>query len=153
MGGYPMKTLILLLGTIVLITFAGAVSGEAVIKQEPLKYHDVRTTDGGVLYDTLCASCHGATGKGDGPVAPALVKPVSDLTVLSANNGGVYPRESVEESIYGDSRVLAHRTIDMPLWGDQLMSLRPDWRSLQRKAFTKERIRNLAVHVEGMQDQ
>ena len=31
-------------------------------------------------YDTYCAKCHGATGKGDGPGAAALSKPPRDFT-------------------------------------------------------------------------
>src|SRR3989338_6874256 len=32
-------------------------------------------------FDKLCVSCHGAGGKGDGPVASALKPPPSNLTV------------------------------------------------------------------------
>ena len=146
-----MKTLILILVTLFLICFASASSGEVVLKKTALKYYDVRTTDGGELYQTLCAACHGSSGKGDGPAAPALTMRVADLTVLSANNGGVYPHRTVEKTIYGDSRVRAHGIVDRPRWGDQLMDLRPEWSSLQRKSFTDKRIHNLAVYVEDMQ--
>ena len=146
-----MKTFILILGTIVLITFASATAGDAVIKQAPLNYHAVKTTDGGELFDNICAVCHGLNGKGDGPAAPALTKPVADLTTLSVNNDGVYPRDYVEDAITGKSRVIAHGTIDMPVWGDELLALRPDWNSLHRKAFTETRIQNLTAHIEGMQ--
>ena len=36
--------------------------------------------EGAVLYAKLCASCHGATGHGDGPAAGALTPPPTDLT-------------------------------------------------------------------------
>lgn len=147
-----MKTFILILGTIVLITFASATAGEVVIKKAPLKYQHVKTTDGSELYGTICAVCHGLNGKGDGPAAPALEMPMADLTVLSANNNGVYPHKYVEDTISGDTRVIAHGTIEMPIWGEQLMALRPDWSSLQRRAFTRQRIESLTAHVEGMQD-
>ena len=32
------------------------------------------------LYDTYCTNCHGAQGKGDGPIGQALVPPAADLT-------------------------------------------------------------------------
>ena len=35
---------------------------------------------GAQLFVSLCASCHGAQARGDGPVAPLLVTPPSDLT-------------------------------------------------------------------------
>jgi mono/diheme cytochrome c family protein len=148
-----MKTLTLILSTLLLICFAGASSGEVILKKTHLKYQDVRTTDGGELYETLCASCHGSSGKGDGPAAPALTMPVADLTILSTNNDGIFPHQDVEKTVYGNSRVLAHGIVDMPRWGDQLMDLRPDWSSLQRKSFTDKRIHNLAAYIEDMQSQ
>ena len=42
-----------------------------------------RPPTGEELYVRHCASCHGATGKGDGPVAPSLTRPTPDLTVLA----------------------------------------------------------------------
>ena len=35
---------------------------------------------GKVIYDANCLSCHGATGKGDGPVGKALTPPPRDLS-------------------------------------------------------------------------
>ena len=147
-----MKTFILILGTIVLITFASATAGDVVIKQVPLKYQQVATTIGEKLFDNNCAVCHGKDGKGDGPAASGLTKPVADLTVLSANNDGVYPHESVEKTIAGKSRVTADGTIGMLNWEDELLALRPDWNSLRREEFAKKRIHYLAEHIESLQD-
>ena len=36
---------------------------------------------GKVLFETNCASCHGTSGKGDGPVGAALQPPPRDFTV------------------------------------------------------------------------
>ena len=148
-----MKTFILILGTIVLISFANAIVGDVVIKEAPLKYHEVVTTDGGKLFNNVCAVCHGTGGRGDGPAAPGLTKPVADLTILSAINDGVYPYEYVEDAITGRSRVVVHGTIDMPVWGEQLMALRPDWISIRRTQFTRKRIRSLNAHIETLQAQ
>ena len=148
-----MKTFILILGTIVLITFASAAAQEVEIKKAPLKYENVATRDGGELYDNICAVCHGPGGRGDGPAAPALAKPVADLSMLSANNDGAYPRDYVMDAISGKSRIIAHGTIDMPVWGEQLMALRPDWNSLRRDAFTRHRIESLTGHIESLQAQ
>jgi len=65
-----------------------------------------------------CASCHGATGKGDGPVAKSLVKPPADLTKLSANNKGVFPISRVFAVIDGRIQVMVHGPREMPVWGD-----------------------------------
>ena len=68
-----------------------------------------------------CASCHGVSGKGDGPVAKSLRPPPSDLTRLSAANNGVFPVSRVHEVIDGRIERLVHGTRDMPVWGDRYM--------------------------------
>jgi len=65
-----------------------------------------------------CASCHGVTGRGDGPVAKSLAKAPADLTKLSQQNGGVFPVSSLYAVIDGRSQVLAHGPREMPVWGD-----------------------------------
>ena len=43
--------------------------------------------DAKALYDKQCLSCHGATGKGDGPAAKALKPPAKDFaTVLKGKS-------------------------------------------------------------------
>ena len=76
-------------------------------------------TDGRVLFATYCASCHGKTGRGDGPAAEALrIKP-ADLTQFALRNGGIFPNEKVRRLIDGrDAGVRAHGNIEMPIWGD-----------------------------------
>eukprot|EP01032_Pedospumella_encystans_P014389 gene14389-16527_t len=48
-----------------------------------------------------CASCHGAAGKGDGPVRSFLVKPPSDLTRITQRHGGKFPQDLMWEVIDG----------------------------------------------------
>jgi len=80
---------------------------------------------GAFEYETNCASCHGLTGKGDGPMAPHLVTKPSDLTVLGKNNGGVFPAQRVYEVIDGRKEVEAHGTREMPVWGRDFRSTVP----------------------------
>jgi mono/diheme cytochrome c family protein len=48
---------------------------------QPVEGLDTANADHGkVLYEQHCASCHGATGKGDGSAAAGLPAPPSDLT-------------------------------------------------------------------------
>jgi Cytochrome C oxidase, cbb3-type, subunit III len=68
-------------------------------------------------YLSSCAACHGADGKGNGPIAPQLVKQPSDLTSLAKQNGGVFPVESVYRIIDGRTEVAPHGSRDMPIWG------------------------------------
>ncbi len=60
-----------------------------------------RPHPGQATFDSLCATCHGAGGRGDGPVAADLPVPPADLTALSLANGGVFPRDAVTAQIYG----------------------------------------------------
>ena len=68
-----------------------------------------------------CASCHGVSGKGDGPVAKSLRPRPSDLTRLSESNNGVFPVARVHEVIDGRIERLVHGTRDMPVWGERYM--------------------------------
>jgi mono/diheme cytochrome c family protein len=67
-------------------------------------------------FDTNCASCHGVSGKGNGPLGELLKRSASDLTTLQKRNGGVFPMARMYEIIEGGG-VAEHGTRDMPVWG------------------------------------
>lgn len=71
------------------------------------------------VYRDACASCHGPTGTGDGPVAPALKSAPTDLTRLSERHGGVFPRELVIRTVTGDNAIASHGTREMPVWSQR----------------------------------
>jgi mono/diheme cytochrome c family protein len=79
-----------------------------------------RVTTGELEFRRYCASCHGRSGKGNGSVAAALKEKLTDLTTLSKNNGGKFPREHVYDAISGAAVVEAHGTREMPIWGLQM---------------------------------
>ena len=70
-------------------------------------------------FQSSCASCHGADGKGNGPVSEQLKVPPPDLTMLAKKNNGVFPTNAVYETIYGLKTIPAHGTREMPIWGYQ----------------------------------
>lgn len=72
--------------------------------------------EGRALFTDHCASCHGTSGHGDGPVAQSLRVRPSDLTQFAAKNGGVFPAARTERIIDGRD-VGAHGNPDMPVWG------------------------------------
>ena len=74
---------------------------------------------GAAEYKVNCALCHGISGKGDGHFAEFLVKKPSDLTLLSKNNGGVFPLDEVHMIIDGREMPKGHGTREMPVWGDR----------------------------------
>jgi mono/diheme cytochrome c family protein len=47
----------------------------------------VSSVDGATLYDAFCVSCHGRTGRGNGPAAALLEVPVPDLTLIVVRDG------------------------------------------------------------------
>jgi mono/diheme cytochrome c family protein len=65
-------------------------------------------------YLKLCAGCHGATAKGDGPNAKSLRKPPTDLTRLSQNNNGAFPLARVYDAMDGRLEIIVHGPRDMP---------------------------------------
>lgn len=73
---------------------------------------------GKIEYDSHCAVCHGATGKGDDSILKSeLVKPVPDLTTLAMKNNGVFPFDLVYQIIDGRKDIKSHGSRDMPIWG------------------------------------
>jgi len=87
-------------------------------------YAQVTMGPGGIVttpaldFRRYCAQCHGMSGTGDGPVASALKKKPANLTLLSKNNGGVFPEQEVRDFIDGTKTSAAHGSRAMPIWGD-----------------------------------
>lgn len=73
------------------------------------------------LYARFCASCHGSTALGDGPVADALNVMVPDLTRLQGA-GVSFPEQRVRRAIDGRSVHAAHGSRSMPVWGEALVA-------------------------------
>ncbi|WP_137701956.1 c-type cytochrome [Marimonas lutisalis] len=72
-------------------------------------------------YMNACAGCHGASGKGDGPLADLLKSPPTDLTRLKAEKGeGEFPFEYVLWMVDGRNMIRFHGG-EMPVWGDRFM--------------------------------
>lgn len=60
-----------------------------------------QASDGRSLFMENCAVCHGADGKGDGPMARAMSKPPANLTLITVRNGNSFPRVKVLSTIDG----------------------------------------------------
>jgi mono/diheme cytochrome c family protein len=78
----------------------------------------VRKLAGHDLFRTYCASCHGTSGVGDGPLASSMRRKPANLTQIAKRNGGQYPSELVYRVIDGRQPVRGHGGPDMPVWGD-----------------------------------
>jgi mono/diheme cytochrome c family protein len=74
--------------------------------------------DGEKLFKTYCASCHGATGKGDGVMAPHLRARPADLTLITRRRAGRFDADELRRIVDGRDPVASHGGGDMPVWGD-----------------------------------
>ena len=74
------------------------------------------------MYLQYCGSCHGRSGKGDGPVSRDLKVKVPDLTSLAKHHKGIYPLDDVMATIDGRRLVRAHGDREMPVWGEKFRS-------------------------------
>ena len=96
-------------------------------------------------FQLYCSPCHGRTGRGTGPVAPAFKVRPADLTRLAQANGGVFPAERVRASVTGVGRpVVAHGTTDMPIWG-------PLFGAFESEVRVRERIANVVAYIQSLQ--
>jgi len=106
----------------------------------------VSPADGKEMFTHYCASCHGKDGRGNGPVASALKKPPTDLTMLAYFNQGKYPDTRVYAYIEGSDEVAAHGSREMPIWGSVFRTLSP-----ADASAVHQRISNLTEYVKSLQ--
>ena len=107
-------------------------------------------------YRDNCASCHGASAKGDGPLRSFLVKQPSDLTTISQRNGGKFPQELMWEVIddrwSGDGG--PHGSREMPVWGSEFKAramTQPGDSSRTAEWSSRNRIVSLLKYLETIQ--
>lgn len=106
-------------------------------------------TSGPQMYAAYCASCHGTDARGNGPAAPALKLPPTDLTTLSQKNGGTFPAYHISEVLRSGGESAAHRGAEMPDWGNLM---RVSGRgSLDNDAIVRLRIANLTEYLKTVQ--
>ena len=96
------------------------------VKVEKVPVHQTGAISGKELYLDHCAVCHGVSGKGDGPAAPALKTAPRDLTLLAKNNGGKFPSMHVVNVLDSNPGGPVHGSREMPIWGPIFRQLGPD---------------------------
>lgn len=99
-----------------------------------------------------CAACHGEDGRGAGPIAGDLLKPPTDLTLLTRGNDGAFPFYRVFAVIDGRYLVSGHGDREMPVWGRQFIE--EDARMFGAQGgelITTERIHELTSYIESIQ--
>jgi mono/diheme cytochrome c family protein len=111
---------------------------------------DTRKLSGMEMYQQLCASCHGVSGKGDGPVASLIKIGVPDLTLLAHRDGGEFPTEDVRRTIDGRFDRQAHGARDMPVWGWQFYNS-ANANDAEERAVVDSMIDRLVVYLRSIQ--
>ena len=113
-------------------------------KETPL----IDSIQGPALSKAYCASCHGADGKGDGPMAKSLKVKPANLTRIAARNGGTSPLMRIERIISGEWQLPnGHGTGEMPVWGPIFSHIERD------QDLGRVRIDNLASYLREIQTQ
>ena len=103
-------------------------------------------------YMNTCATCHGASAAGDGPLAEFLTVPVPSLTGLSKANDGVFPMLDVIYTVDGRQGTRGHG-YPMPVWGDRYETELGVEGSLGNEALVRSRILSIALYLESIQEE
>jgi mono/diheme cytochrome c family protein len=133
----------LCIGTLAAVSWA-AFALCAQSQTEPAEKALISSINGRVLFQTYCATCHGDSAKGDGPMAPLLKVQPADLTQITVRNG-LFPAKNIERVIAGDVDLTAHGTREMPLWGPIFSQVASD------QDLGRVRIANLVKYLESIQ--
>lgn len=104
-------------------------------------------TDGRALFLEHCASCHGATARGDRTVASSLRDFPGDLTQFAKQNGGVFPSAKLLRIIEGRD-VGPHGSGEMPVWGHVFRRMPTD----TSDGSATERIEAIVRYLESIQE-
>ena len=116
----PLKTALL---TSVLAAAAAVFAQGQTAQKSRSRQPDLAT--GKDTFTKYCASCHGVSGKGDGPAAAAFKPPPMDLTALTKSHDGKFPAGYVSAVLKFGRNVLAHGDVDMPVWGSRFKAIDP----------------------------
>ena len=128
-------------GLIVAALLSNSTPSETAVQRPKPARQDYNS--GEYLYRTFCASCHGESAKGDGPVSDILRRHPPDLTAIATR--GVFPRDDMSAVIDGRKPVPGHGRTEMPVWGDVFRSTEGD------EATARKRIDALVRYLESIQ--
>lgn len=127
-----------------LLLLAGSVQAQVTPK---------KVDPGKLEFESNCASCHGATGKGNGPITDLLKKSPPDLTLLAQKNGGVLPVARLYEIIDG-SAIPGHGSREMPVWGREYKTVAAEYYMEQPydpEVFVRGKILALVDYINRLQ--
>jgi mono/diheme cytochrome c family protein len=121
----------------------------AVIAAASVQAGEAPDMTGAELYKEFCATCHGVSGHGDGPVALSLKRRVPNLALIAERHSGVFPAEEVHQRIDGRSMPREHGTSEMPIWGWEFYGYEGEDAGRRRRAA--ELIDRLVEYLQSIQ--
>lgn len=141
MGGFRHETTFLAIGAVALL--GGQIAS-------------VQST-GEARFINSCSACHGADGKGAGPIVGYLTGSMPDLTQLSANNGGAFPITKFYSTIDGTMTSGSHGSREMSVWAQRYLvrgeqGASPDFQASQSEVSVKFRILALTECLSSIQE-
>lgn len=139
-----MKTLRVVINFCSLVCLAGMAAARLAAADGQV----VQVNPSGDEYRVFCAACHGAEGRGDGPVAKSLRRRPADLTQLARRNNGTFPSDMVFQIIEGKRPISGHGGPEMPAWGAVFSQSRES----QDPEGVKARIESLVKYLQKIQD-
>lgn len=101
-------------------------------------------------YNIACAGCHGASAKGDGPLAQLLKISTPSLLDITQANDGSFPFEAVLNTIDGRDGMRAHGST-MPIWGDRFQASAASQRGETAEMVARGRILSLVYYLQSIQ--
>ena len=105
---------------------------------------------GQAVFTQYCATCHGASGTGDGPLTEMITSKVPDLTKISMQNDGEFPMLDVIHIIDGRTGLRGHGG-PMPTYGAVFASESFD-AEFGSVIYTRAKILSLAYFLENIQE-
>jgi mono/diheme cytochrome c family protein len=135
---------LLVLAAVAVLMSAGAASAQTPAAPPA----DESRVGGRSVFTTYCASCHGESARGDGPVAQFLKRKPADLTRIAIRNNGTFPSDKVFAMIDGRNVVKTHGDSQMPVWGDAFSKATTD----SDERGIKAKIDALVAHLESLQE-
>lgn len=106
---------------------------------------------GAQIFGYYCATCHGSSATGNGPMSPSLVVAPTDLTALQVQNGGVFPTTRIVMRIDGRDPLVSHGSM-MPVYGDFFAGTDVMTKTeAGQPLLTSQPIVDLLAFIEGLQ--
>ena len=133
----------------VLLLAAAGVAVSAAPRAQQTTEAPLVSEGGDALFKTYCASCHGQSAKGDGPISQHLRTVPPDLTQFAARGGGKFDADKVYRIIDGRKAVSGHGGADMPVWGDAFKQSSGHG----SEEAVRARIKSLVEHLREIQEQ